>query len=262
MKSPILSLLVFYKEKQIVSPEDFVMDFCGIWNTTDFEPLKLYKGTTPIADITKESLQEILTFSEKDKPGKYKSLMLKTSLKRNRAEVHFRFEHPDMKRITDSNYLGWQISASSIGINVSFDSINTNGNYTFDTLFQIFLRLLLYGTVENASVTLVSDIEFQTNVNERIFAVISEDKGIIRKRRLDWATFFTAYEYQEILRGFAKANSSLEAFCEQNGLEVLMTDEFDGVILKVKEPMDNTPDYFYAMLQRTQAFYSILEMAE
>ena len=41
-----------------------------------------------------------------------------------------------------------------------------------------------------------------------------------------------------------------------------MTDEFDGVILKVKEPIDNTPDYFYAMLQRTQAFYSILEMAE
>ena len=262
MKSPILSFLVFYKEKQIVSPKDFVMDFCDMWNTMDFEPLKLYKGTTPVTNITRELLQEILTFSEKDKPGKHKSLMLKTSLKCNRAEVHFLFEHPDMKRITDSNYLGWQISASSIGINISFDSINTNGNYTFDTLFQVFLHLLSYRTVENASVTLVSDIEFKTNVHERLFAVVSGDKGIIRKRRLDWATFFTAHEYQKILRGFSNANSSLEAFCEQNGLEILMTGEFDGVILKVKEPMDNTPDYFYAMLQRTQKFYSILAMAE
>ena len=46
-----------------------------------------------------------------------------------------------------------------------------------------------YGKVENASVTLVSDIEFKTNVHERIFAVISEDKGIIRKRSLDRAAF-------------------------------------------------------------------------
>lgn len=109
---------------------------------------------------------------------------------------------------------------------------------------------------------MVSDIEFKTNVHERLFAVVSGDKGIIRKRRLDWATFFTEYEYQKILRGFSNANTSLEAFCEQNGLEVLMTAEFDGVILKVKEPMDNTPDYFYAMLQRTQEFYAILAMAE
>jgi hypothetical protein len=64
-----------------------------------------------------------------------------------------------------------------------------------------------------------------------------------------------------ILRGFSNANSSLEAFCEQNGLEILMTGEFDGVILKVKESTDDTPDYFYAMLQRTQEFYSILAMA-
>lgn len=40
-----------------------------------------------------------------------------------------------------------------------------------------------------------------------------------------------------------------------------MTGEFDGVILKVKESTDDTPDYFYAMLQRTQEFYSILAMA-
>ena len=64
------------------------------------------------------------------------------------------------------------------------------------------------------------------------------------------------------MRGFANANSSLEAFCKQNGLEILMAAESGGAILKVKEPMDNTLDYFYAMLQRTQAFYSILEMAE
>ena len=80
-----------------------------------------------------------------------------------------------------------------------------------------------------------------------------------RTRRCWWATFFTAYEYQKILQGFVNANSSLEIFCEQNGLEILMTDEFDGIILKVKEPMDNTPDYFYATLRRTQEFYSTLE---
>ncbi len=259
MKGPILSLLVFYKEQQIAKPVDFVMDFCDMWNTTDYEPLKLYKGTMPITDITRELLQETLTFSEKDKPSKHKSLMLKTSLKRSRVEVHFRFEHPDMKRISDYNYLGWQVSASSIGIDIPFDNIKSNGNYTFDTLFQIFLRLLSYGTVENASVTLVSDIEFTTNVHEKIFAVISQDKGIIRKRRLDWATFFTAYEYQKILQGFVNANRPLETFCEQNGLEILMTNEFDGILLKVKKPIDDTPDYFCAMLKRTQEFYSILE---
>ena len=259
MKGPILSLLVFYKEQQITKPVDFVMDFCDMWNTADYEPLKLYKGTAPIAFITRELLQEILTFSGKDKPGKHKSLMLKTSLKRSRVEVHFRFEHPDMKRIADFNYLGWQKTASSIGINIPFDNVKSNGNYTFDTLFQIFFWLLSYGTVENVSVALVSDIEFTTNVHEKIFAVISENKGVIRKRRLDWATFFTAYEYQNILQGFINTNRSLETFCEQNGLEILMTDEFDGTILKVKEPMDNTPDYFYAMLRRTQEFYSILD---
>lgn len=262
MKGSILSLLVFYKEKQIANPEDFVMDFCNMWNSTDFEPLKLYKRTTPIDNITRELLQEILTFSEKDKPSKHKSLMLKTSLNRDRVEVHFRFEHPDMKRITDPNYFDWQMSASSISIDIPFDTVKTNRSYTFDSLFQIFLRLLSYGKVENASVTLVSDIEFKTNVHEQVFAVISKDKGIIRKRRLDWATFFTAYEYQKILRGFADANSSLDAFCEKNGLEILITDKFDGVVLKVKEPMDDTPDYFYAMLKRTQEFYSILVMNE
>ena len=87
MKSPILSFLAFYKEQQITKPVDFVMDFCDMWNTMDFEPLKLYKGTMPVTNITRELLQEILTFSEKDKPSKHKSLMLKTSLKRNRAEV-------------------------------------------------------------------------------------------------------------------------------------------------------------------------------
>lgn len=259
MKGPILSLLVFYKERQIAKPVDFVMDFCDMWNTMNFEPLKLYKGTTPIAAMARELLQEILTFSEKDKPDKHKSLMLKTSLKRNRAEVHFRFEHPDMKRIADFNYLGWQKTASSIGISIPFDNVKSNGHYTFDTLFQIFLRLLSYGAVENASVVLVSDIEFTTNVHEKIFAVISENKGVIRKRRLDWATFFTAYEYQKILQGFANANCSFEAFCKQNGLEILMAGEISGVILKVKEPMDDTPDYFYAMLKRTQEFYSILD---
>lgn len=260
MKGPILSLLVFYKEQQIAKPVDFVIDFCDTWNTMDFEPLKLYKGTTPNTNITEEFLQDILTFSEKDRPSKHKSLTLKTSLKRNRVEVHFRFEHPNMKRITDPNYLGWQMSASSIGISIPFDNVKTNGNYTLDTLFQVFLRLLSYRKVENASVTLVSDIEFMTNVHEQVFAVISKDKGIIRKRRLDWATFFTAHEYQKIMRGFVDANSSLEAFCEQNGLEILMTDEFDGILLKVKEPMDDTPEYFDAMLRRTQEFYSILEV--
>ena len=125
MKGPILSLLVFYKEQQITKPVDFVMDFCDMWNTADYEPLKLYKGTAPIAFITRELLQEILTFSEKDKPGKLKSLMLKTSLKRSRVEVHFRFEHPDMKRIADFNYLGWQKAASSIGIQVPFDNVKS-----------------------------------------------------------------------------------------------------------------------------------------
>ena len=125
MKGPILSLLVFYKEQQITKPVDFVMGFCDMWNAADYEPLKLYKGTAPIAIITRELLQEILTFSEKDKPDKHKSLMLKTSLKRNRAEVHFRFEHPDMKRIADFNYLGWQKAASSIGIQVPFDNVKS-----------------------------------------------------------------------------------------------------------------------------------------
>lgn len=261
MKGPILSLLVFYKEQQITKPVDFVMDFCDMWHTMDFEPLKLYKRAAPITDITRELLQETLTFSKKDKPSRNKSLMLKTSLKRSRVEVYFRFEHPNMKRITDPNYSGWQMSASSIGINIPFDNVKINGKYPFDTLFQVFLRLLSYGKVENASVTLVSDIEFMANVHEQIFAVISKDKGIIRKRRLDWATFFTAYEYQKILRGFANANNPLEAFCEQNGLEILMTDKFDGVLLKVKEPLDDTPEYFDAMLRRTQEFYSILEIS-
>ena len=63
------------------------------------------------------------------------------------------------------------------------------------------------------------------------------------------------------MRGFANANSSLETFCEQNGLETLMTDKFDGVLLKVKEPLDDSPEYFDAMLRRTQEFYSILEIS-
>lgn len=53
MKGTILSLLAFYKEQQITKPVDFVMDFCDMWNAADYEPLKLYKGTAPIA-ITSE----------------------------------------------------------------------------------------------------------------------------------------------------------------------------------------------------------------
>ena len=60
------SISIFYKEQQITKPVDFVMDFCDMWNTADYEPPKLYKGTAPIAVITRELLQEILTFSEKD----------------------------------------------------------------------------------------------------------------------------------------------------------------------------------------------------
>lgn len=253
MKGPCLDLCVFYKEDQIIKPLEFVLDFCNMWDTAGFDPFKLHKRRTliPVAEITEDCF-----FGGR---GLRKGLLLKSSLKRDHEDVIFMFEIPRKKRITDPAYKRYQGPFSSIAISIPFEKIRANSNYNFDRLFQIFLRLLSYGAVESARVSLgMSD--FQWEVDEQIFHFLKEKDAIIVKRRLEWATFFTTYEHQKILQGFANANSSLEAFCEQNGLEILMTDEFDGIILKVKEPiMEDTPDYFYAMLKRTQEFYSILE---
>jgi hypothetical protein len=252
MKGPYLDLCVFYKENQIIKPLNFVMDFCNMWDTAGFEPFKLHKRRTliPAAEITEDCFAGGRGFR--------KGLLLKSSLKRDHDDVIFMFEIPGEKRITDPDYIGYQEPASSIAISIPFEKTRANSNYNFDRLFQIFLRLLSYGAVENASVSLgMSD--FQWEVDEQLSRVLKEKNAIIRKIRLDWATFFTTYQHQKILQGFINANSSLEMFCEQNGLEILMADEFDGIILKVKEPMDDTPDYFCAMLRRTQEFYSILE---
>ena len=252
MKGPCLDLCVFYKENQIIKPLEFVLDFCNMQDTAGFDPFKLHKRRTliPVAEITEDCF-----FGGR---GLRKGLLLKSSLKRDHEDVLFMFEIPRKKRITDPAYKRYQGPFSSIAISIPFEKIRANSNYNLDRLFQIFLRLLSYGAVESATVSLgMSD--FQWEVDEQIFHFLKEKDAIIVKRRLQWATFFTTYEHQKILQGFANANSSLEAFCEQNGLEILMTDEFDGIILKVKEPMEDTPDYFYAMLRRTQEFYSILD---
>ena len=254
MKGPSLELRVFYKENQITKPLSFVMDFCNMWDTAGFEPFKLHKKRTliPAAEITEDCFT--------GRRGFRKGLLLKNSLKRDHDDVIFMFEIPGKKRITDPDYKGYQEPASSIAISIPLEKTKTNSNDSFDKRFQIFLRLLSCGAVENASVSLgMSD--FQWEVDEQIFYVLKEQNAVIRKIQLDWATFFTAYQYQKILRGFANANSSLETFCEQNGLETLMTDKFDGVLLKVKELLDDTPEYFDAMLRRTQEFYSILEIS-
>ena len=183
----------------------------------------------PVAEITEDCF-----FGGR---GLRKGLLLKSSLKRDHEDVLFMFEIPRKKRITDPAYKRYQGPFSSIAISIPFEKIRANSNYNFDRLFQIFLRLLSYGAVESATVSFgMSD--FQWEVDEQIFHFLKEKDAIIVKRRLQWATFFTTYE---------------------NGLEILMTDEFDGIILKVKEPMEDTPDYFYAMLRRTQEFYSILD---
>lgn len=39
MRPTQLSLLVFYKEKEIADPSEFVMNICGLWDSMEFEPL-------------------------------------------------------------------------------------------------------------------------------------------------------------------------------------------------------------------------------
>jgi len=257
MKGTILSLLVFYKEKEIADPPGFVIDVCDMWSAAGFEPLKLYKRTALVAEITRDTktlLQEVLTFSEKDKPDDHKCLLLKSSLKHSRVEISFRFEHPALKRISDSNYLGWQVTASSIGIDISFDKIKADKDYDIDKLLQVFFQLISNRAVEDANVNIVSSLEFETGVHQQIFDIISTKDHCIRKKRLDWATFFTASEYQKIVQRFAETGNSLAVFCEENGLEILTANNFDGAIMKVKKPLEDSPDYFYSMLKRTREF--------
>lgn len=258
MRPTQLSLLVFYKEKEIADPSEFVMNICGLWDSMEFEPLKLYRRTTPI-EKTKEFLQEVLAFSEKDVPSKHKTLMLKSSLKRDRVEVHFMFEHPNIKRITDPDYLGWQMSASSIGIYIPLNEMQADKSYDIHNILQVFFHLLSHRAIENACIMLISNLEFETDVHKQIFEIISGESVCIRKRQLDWTTFFTPFEYQKILQRFSETGNSLTAFCEENGLEILTGADISGVILKVKGPIEDTPEYFYSMLKRTREFYSILE---
>ena len=174
MNGPSLELSVFFKENQITKPLSFVMDFCNMWDTAGFEPFKLHKKRKliPAAEITEDCFAGGRGFR--------KGLLLKNSLKRDHDDVIFTFEIPGKKRITDPDYKGYQEPASSISISIPLEKTKTNSNYSFDKFFQIFLRLLSCGAVENASVSLgMSD--FQWEVDEQIFMFLKSRTQLFGK---------------------------------------------------------------------------------
>lgn len=253
-----LTMHVFYAEREIENPAKFVIDFIEQWKLVCNSPLKLYQKSTPYSEITQDLLDNYLFQKQCDKTGHRVMLTLKSSLKKDNDIAHFMFESSKPYPTTPHSSIGWKQSASSGSISIPINKINKGSQYNFSELLGFFYRMLSYKKVSNASISLVSPLEFELDIHEKIFNAIHTNDQLIFNRRLEWATFFTMEEFEFIIKTFQNQKVSFEVFCEHHRLTVQNIDNAGGILLSMIDMPANTPEYFQRLLTNNQDFYEIL----
>ena len=180
-----LAMHIFYAEREIEDPKEFVMDFIEQWNIIFSFPLKLYQKSTPYPEITRNLLDSYFSQRQSDKTGHRVMLTLKSSLKKDNDIAHFMFESSKPYSTTSQSSTGWKQSASSCSISIPISKINKESQYNFSELLRFFYRMLSYKKVSNASISFISPLEFVLDIHGKIINAIRSDNQLISNRRLE-----------------------------------------------------------------------------
>lgn len=255
MREAELMPLVFYESNEIAHPVEFVQNFLVLWEQDGREPFRMYTGSKAAPEITPGLLEARLTFSEKDKRDKLKSLRLKTSLKQNNIVATFLFEHPN-----SIPFAGCE-RRSSVSVDIPISKIKEEP-YRPERLLEFFINLLSNKRVNQANIQIISTIEFEEGVNKALFDMLNYLRNkdyVFPARPLRWVTYFPEEEMKMIHTQFARIEGGFDTFCDRHGLYLQTLERTDGALIRMCGDPENTPEYFQRILCNNQDFYRVMK---